>query len=149
MAVWAGDYIEKKLRVDDAVGAVAVHGVCGFYGVFLVGIFAGGFPTGVNNIESSFGGQLMGMLAFFPLAFLPGYLAAWALKKLNLLRVPPEVELEGLDMAEFQQDFYPEFERQPEVIVLPTGEEVEAGPILLDAYKQVNGAQTGLPSGRG
>ena len=143
MAVWAGGYIEKKLRVDDAVGAVAVHGVCGFYGVLLVGIFAGGFPTGVNNIETSLGGQLMGILAFFPLAFLPGYLAAWVLKKFNLLRVPPEVELEGIDMAEFQQDFYPEFERQPEVIVLPTGEEVEAGPILLDEYKRVNGHRAG------
>jgi ammonia channel protein AmtB len=143
VAVWAGGYIEKKLRVDDAVGAVAVHGVCGFYGVLLVGIFAGGFPTGVNNIESSLGGQLMGILAFFPLAFLPGYLASWALKKFNLLRVPPEIELEGLDMAEFQQDFYPEFERQPEVVVLPTGEEVEAGPILLDGYKQANGHRAG------
>ena len=36
---------------------------------------------------------------------------------MNLLRVPPEVELEGLDLAEFQQDFYPEFERVPEIIV--------------------------------
>ena len=60
VAVWAGGFIEKRLRVDDAVGAVAVHGVCGFYGVFLVGIFAGGYPTGINNIDSSFGGQLMG-----------------------------------------------------------------------------------------
>ena len=42
---------------------------------FLVGIFAGGYPTGINNVESSIGGQLMGMLAFLPLAFLPGYLA--------------------------------------------------------------------------
>ena len=50
LAVWVGNYIEKNLRVDDAVGAVAVHGFCGFYGVFLVGIFAGGYPTGVNNI---------------------------------------------------------------------------------------------------
>jgi ammonia channel protein AmtB len=143
LAVWAGGYIEKKLRVDDAVGAVAVHGVCGFYGVFLVGIFAGGFPTGINNVPSSFGGQLIGMLAFFPLAFLPGYIASWLLKKANLLRVPPEVELEGLDMAEFQQDFYPEFERQPEVVILPTGEEVEAGPILLDAFNEANGHRTG------
>jgi ammonia channel protein AmtB len=137
LAVWAGTWIERKLRVDDAVGAVAVHGVCGFYGVLLVGIFAGGFPTGANNIESSFGGQLVGMMAFFPLAFLPGYLASWALKKANLLRVPPEVELEGLDMAEFQQDFFPEFERVPETIVLPTGEEVEAGAVLLDSFSQV------------
>lgn len=134
VAVWSGNYIEKKLRVDDAVGAVAVHGVCGFYGVFLVGIFAGGFPTGINNVPVSFGGQLMGILAFFPLAFLPAFIASWLLKKANLLRVPPEVELEGLDMGEFMQDFYPEFERQTEVIVLPDGEEVEAGPVLLEDY---------------
>jgi Amt family ammonium transporter len=137
LAVYSGVWIERKLRVDDAVGAVAVHGVCGFYGVFLVGIFAGGYPTGVNNVEVSFGGQLMGMMAFLPLAFLPGYVASWILKKLNLLRVPPEVELEGLDMAEFQQDFFPEFERVPETIVLPSGEEVESALILLDDFARV------------
>ena len=142
VAVWSGHYIERKLRVDDAVGAVAVHGVCGFYGVLLVGIFAGGYPTGVNNIESSFGGQLMGMMAFLPLAFLPGYVVSWILKKLNLLRVPAEVELEGLDLAEFGQDFYPEFERVPEVIVEPDGREVESAPVLLDAYWQTNGRPT-------
>jgi ammonium transporter, Amt family len=142
LAVFAGTWIERKLRVDDAVGAVAVHGVCGFYGPFLVGIFAGGFPTGVNSVPVSFGGQLMGMMAFLPLAFLPGYIVSWLLKKANLLRVPPEVELEGLDMAEFQQDFFPEFERVPESIVLPTGEEVESAPVLLDAFSRVNGRGT-------
>jgi Amt family ammonium transporter len=147
LAVYVGNFIERKLRVDDAVGAVAVHGFCGFYGVFLVGIFAGGFPTGVNNVPSSFGGQLMGMLAFFPLAFLPGYCASWVLKKFNLLRVPPEVELEGLDLAEFQQDFFPEFERIPEVIVLPTGEEVEAAPVLLEGFQQLNGHRAKTPTG--
>ena len=135
--VWVGTWIEKKLRIDDAVGAVAVHGFCGFYGVFLVGIFAGGYPTGINNIDSSIGGQLMGILTFVPLGFLPGYVMSWILKKTNLLRVPPEVELEGLDLAEFQQDFYPEFERVPEVIVGPDGEELEAAPILLDGYGTV------------
>jgi Amt family ammonium transporter len=148
VAVWSGTYIEKKLRVDDAVGAVAVHGVCGFYGVFLVGIFAGGYPTGINNVESSFGGQLMGMMAFLPLAFLPGYVISWALKKVNLLRVPPEVELEGLDLAEFGKDFFPEFERVPEVIVEPDGREVEAAPVLLDAYWTTNGRAT-TPVGTG
>ncbi len=143
LAVWSGNYIEKKLRVDDAVGAVAVHGVCGFYGIMLVGIFAGGYPTGINNIESSFGGQLMGLMAFLPLGFLPGFIASWILKKFNLLRVPPEVELEGLDMAEFQQDFFPEFERVPEVVVLPTGEEVESAQVLLDSYAQLNGGRPG------
>jgi ammonia channel protein AmtB len=136
VAVWSGTYIEKKLRIDDAVGAVAVHGVCGFYGVLLVGIFAGGYPTGLNNVESSLGGQLVGMLTFLPLGFLPGYFISLALKKMNLLRVPPEVELEGLDLAEFGQDFYSEFERAPEVIVQPDGEEVEAAEVLLESYWQ-------------
>jgi len=118
-----------------------VHGVCGFYGVFLVGIFAGGYPTGINNIESSMGGQLMGIMTFVALGFLPGYAMSWVLKKLNLLRVSPEVEVEGLDLAEFQRDFYPEFERIPEVIVGPDGEELDAGPILLDGYRAVTNGQ--------
>ncbi len=51
------------------------------------------------------------------------------------------MELEGLDLAEFQQDFFPEFERVPEVIVMPDGEEVEAGAVLLEAYRATtNGA---------
>ena len=106
-----------------------------------------GSRPGVNNVPSSFGGQLIGMLAFFPLAFLPGFIGAWLLKKANLLRVPPEVELEGLDMAEFQQDFYPEFERIPEHIVLPDGQEVEAGPILLEGYADVTKPKSGTRAG--
>ena len=77
----------------------------------------------------------MGMLTFLPLAFLPGYGLSWILKKLNLLRVPAEVELEGLDLAEFGQDFYPEFERVPETITEPDGREVESADILLEAYR--------------
>ena len=53
------------------------------------------------------------------------------------------MELEGLDLAEFGQDFYPEFERVPEVIVEPDGREVEAGPVLLEAYWQTNGKAAG------
>jgi ammonia channel protein AmtB len=142
LVVWIGTYIENGLRVDDAVGVVAVHGFSGFYGVFLVGVFAGGYPTGVNNIPSSFGGQLVGIMAFLPLAFLPGYTLSWLLRKLDLLRVPAEVELEGLDLAEFREGSYPEFERIPEVIVMPDGREVEASPVLREAYR----AATGKPA---
>jgi ammonium transporter, Amt family len=142
VAVFVGLWIEHKLRIDDAVGAVAVHGFTGFYGVLMVGIFAGGYPTGALDVESSLGGQLMGIMAFLPLGFLPGFLAAWVLKKLNLLRVPPEVELEGLDMAEFQQDFFPEFERVPETVVLPDGEEVESAPILLEGFSQLRNGRS-------
>src|ERR687891_694092 len=67
LAVWSGTWIERKLRVDDAVGAVAVHGVCGFYGVFLVGIFAGGVPAGGHKNATAFWGPPPGMSAVFPL----------------------------------------------------------------------------------
>ena len=81
------------------------------------------------------------------LAFLPGYFASWILKRFNLLRVPPEVELEGLDLAEFGMDFYPEFERVPEVIVEPDGREVDGAPVLLDSYWQTTNGRT--PTGAG
>jgi ammonia channel protein AmtB len=97
--VFVGAFIERTLRIDDVVGAVAVHGVAGFLGMFFVGIFAAGYPTGLENVESSLGGQMMGIMTFFPLGFLPGYFIAWGLRKVNMLRVPPEVELEASSSA--------------------------------------------------
>ena len=44
-AAGAGGFIERRMRVDDVVGAVAVHGACGFLGLLYVGIFAAGYPT--------------------------------------------------------------------------------------------------------
>jgi ammonium transporter, Amt family len=137
LCVYAGNFIEKKLRIDDAVGAVAVHGVAGFWSPLAVGLFAAGYPTGLNNVDTSLTGQLYGMMVFLPLGFFGGYIPSWVLKKLNLLRVPPEVELEGLDQAEFQADFYPEFERPPEVIVEPDGTEVPSAEILLEGYRDL------------
>ena len=110
LTVYVGNWIERKMRVDDVVGAVAVHGFAGFMGVIWVGIFAAGYPTGLNNVESSLWGQLMGLATFVPLGFLSGWIAAKILKMLNLLRVPPEVEVAGLDTAEYRPDIHvPEF----------------------------------------
>ena len=134
LAYTAGNWIEQKARVDDAVGAVAVHGVMGMWGVLLVGIVAGGYPTGAAGIETSFLGQLVGVATLFPLAFLTGYIGSGILKKMNLLRVPPEVEIEGLDMAEFETDFYPEFARAAEMIVNADGSEEPAEAVLRAAY---------------
>jgi Amt family ammonium transporter len=136
LAYYAGNWIETRQRVDDAVGAVAVHGVSGFLGMLWVGIFAAGYPTGINNVESSIGGQLMGMATFLPLGFLTGYSASWVLKRMNLLRVPPEVEIEGLDLAEYETDFYPEHGRVPERILEPDGTFVESGAVLRGALEE-------------
>ena len=143
LAFYAGQWLEVKARVDDAVGAVAVHGVSGFLGMLWVGIFAAGYPTGINNVESSLGGQLMGMATFLPLGFLSGWVASYILKKLGLLRVPVEVELEGLDLAEYETDVHPEHARLPETIIEPDGTVVESAPILLEAAASINGHSPG------
>ena len=131
LAVYAGGWIERRMRVDDVVGAVAVHGVSGFLGVFWVGVFAAGYPTGLNNVESSIGGQLIGIATFLPLGFLSGWVASLVLKKLNLLRVPPAVELEGLDPVEYEPDLYlPEVARAGEMLVEPDGTPVASAELL-------------------
>ena len=138
LAVYVGAFIERKMRVDDVVGAVAVHGFSGFLGVFWVGVFAAGYPTGLNNVDSSIGGQLIGIATFLPLGFLSGWVASIILKKLNILRVPPEVELEGLDIAEYDEDLYlPETASVGEKIVEPDGTVVHAHVVIVDAEREV------------
>jgi ammonia channel protein AmtB len=138
IAVYAGTFIEKKMRVDDVVGAVAVHGVMGFLGLLWVGIFAAGYPTGVNNVDSSIGGQLIGMATFLPLGFLSGWVASFILRKLNLLRVPPEVELAGLDVVEYGDALYfPEVATPGEMIIEPDGEIVPSERVLRNARDEV------------
>jgi ammonia channel protein AmtB len=138
LTVYAGTFIERKMRVDDVVGAVAVHGVAGFLGMFWVGVFAAGYPTGVNNVDSSIGGQLIGMATFLPLGFLSGWVASFVLKKLNLLRVPPEVELAGLDVVEYGDEMYfPEVATPGEMIIEPDGKIVPSEGVLRTARDEV------------
>jgi ammonium transporter, Amt family len=78
------------------------------------------------------------MATFLPLGFLPGYAAAWVMKKLNILRVPPEVELMGLDVAEYEPNLYlPEVASPGEVIVEPDGTIVPAPAVLRTARDEV------------
>jgi ammonia channel protein AmtB len=139
LVVYAGSWIETRMRVDDAVGAVAVHGVAGFLGMLWVGVFAAGYPTGINNVESSIGGQLMGMMTFLPLGFLSGYIVSMILRRMNLLRVPPEVEVEGLDLVEYGTLVYPEMGVIKEQVVEPDGTLIETAMVT----------QAELTNGRG
>lgn len=106
-------FAERVLKVDDAVGAVAVHGAAGFWGVLAVGLFAAGYPTGANNVPSTLLGQIIGILAFIPLGFVPGFVVSWLFKRAGLLRIPEEVEMVGQDTYVYG-DMYPEFSRAPE-----------------------------------
>ncbi|MEO8092728.1 MAG: ammonium transporter [bacterium] len=138
ITVYAGNWMVNKMRVDDVVGAVAVHGVAGFLGVIWVGVFAAGYPTGLNNIDTSIAGQLLGVATFVPLGFLTGWVASWVLKKLNLLRVPPEVELDGLDNAEYEFDIHtPEYAHAPDMFIDPDGTRIDADQAAAQAAREL------------
>jgi hypothetical protein len=71
----------------------------------------------------------MGMATFLPLGLLSGWVAAFALRKANLLRVPPEVELAGIDVMEYGTLVYPEMGVIKEQVVEPDGTLVETASI--------------------
>ena len=101
----------ERMRIDDAVGAVALHGVVGLWGVVAVGIFAAGYPAlpaeGAPTITLF--GQIGGALVMAVLGFVPGFVVSLILNKLGLLRVPKQAELIGLDKVKVPVEAYPEF----------------------------------------
>jgi ammonium transporter, Amt family len=100
--------ILEKMGIDDAVGAVAVHGVAGFWGVIAVGLFASGYPNMNDMPPTSLTGQFVGGAVFFFLGFLPAYILSFVLNKLGMLRVPPSSEIVGLDKTKVPLSAYPE-----------------------------------------
>ncbi len=101
----------ESLKIDDAVGAVTVHGVVGLWGVLAAGIFAAGYPAvqgdaGVPTI--SLMGQAMGALVMAGCGFVPGYALSLVLRALGILRVPESAELAGLDITKVPAVAYPE-----------------------------------------
>jgi ammonia channel protein AmtB len=103
-------FMERRFKVDDAVGAVAVHGYAGFFGVVIAGFILWGYPSSPNPEFASVNplGQFLGaIIMFFVLGFIPGWVTAKILNAFGLLRIPRQVELMGLDaaaLAEMRQD---------------------------------------------
>ncbi len=95
-------WVENKFKIDDAVGAVAVHGYAGFIGLVICGFVLWGHPSSpyegyatINPLGNFIGAIIM----FGVLGFLPGYIASKILHAFGLLRIPKEVELMGLDFG--------------------------------------------------
>ena len=100
--------MRARFRIDDPVGAVAVHGMVGVWSLLACGIFLAGTPSAVGGPDISILGQVASIGVFAALGFIPGYLCAGALKLAGLLRSPPEVEILGLDLSEIPAAPYPE-----------------------------------------
>jgi ammonia channel protein AmtB len=100
--------IAAKFKIDDAVGAIPVHGMCGLWGLIALGIFGAGYPNVGDAPATSFTGQLGGALVFALLGFVPGYCLSFVLKAAGRLRVSASVEKLGLDLAELPAVPYPE-----------------------------------------
>lgn len=98
----------ERFRIDDVVGAVSVHGGCAAYGLVVSGIFLHGYPNVAGLPDINFLGQVGGTLVMAALGFVPGYLVSLLLKSLGMLRIPAEVEAQGLDLSEVPAAAYPE-----------------------------------------
>jgi ammonium transporter, Amt family len=104
------EFIDKVLKVDDPVGAVSVHGVCGAFGTLAVGLFAteGGlfFGGGFGLL----GTQALGVVSVFAWCFVLGLVLFTIVKKTVGLRVSREEELRGLDIGEHGLEAYAGFQ---------------------------------------
>ncbi len=92
-----------RLKLDDPVGAIAVHLVCGVWGTLAVGIF--GELAGVSQFLS----QLIGIASYAAICLASSFLILFTLKKTVGIRVPEEEEIEGLDLHEHGMEAYPDF----------------------------------------
>ena len=91
-----------RLKVDDPVGAISVHGICGIWGTVAVGIF---------NSEINVLVQVIGTLSISGFAFVVSLILFLVVKATMGLRVSPEEEIEGLDIGEHGMEAYPDFGR--------------------------------------
>ena len=95
-------WVERKFKIDDAVGAVAVHGYAGVVGLIICGFVLWGYPSsgydGLGYAAINPIGMIIGaFIMFVVLGFIPGYVIAKILHAAGKLRIPREVELAGLD----------------------------------------------------
>ena len=99
LVVFSVFFIDRR-GIDDPVGAISVHGVCGAFGTLMVGLLAteGGlfYGDGFDQLIS----QLIGVVSVFVFVTITAGLLFYAIKVTTGLRVPPEEELQGLDVIE-------------------------------------------------
>ena len=104
--VFAIEFIDHKLHIDDPVGASSVHGVCGILGTLMTGLLATDGGLFYGGGWHFFGVQALGIVVIDLWAALCGFLLFFGIKKFCGLRVEPRVEEEGLDVYEHGEGCY-------------------------------------------
>ena len=92
-----------RLKLDDPVGAIAVHLICGIWGTLAVGLF-GNLAGGAQFVS-----QLIGLASYAVICITSSFLILFLLKKTVGIRVPEQEEIEGLDLHEHGMEAYPDF----------------------------------------
>ena len=102
--MWGEKFVERTLKIDDPVGAITVHGICGFTGVLMVGIFADGTYGDVSGLiagnASQIVTQLIGVVVLAVWALVMGFVTFSIIKATIGLRASDEEQSIGLDIAE-------------------------------------------------
>lgn len=104
--IFSIDFIERVLKIDDPVGASSVHGVCGFVGTILTGLFSTSEGLFYGGGAGLLGAQLFGAIVIGVWAASMGFLIFKLLDRLHGLRVPKRIEEEGLDVYEHGESAY-------------------------------------------
>jgi len=115
IVVFSVEIIDKVLKIDDPVGAISVHGICGAWGTLAVGFFAQENYGGINGLF--FGGgarllstQLIGVVSVFAWTFTGAMILFFIVKKVCGLRVTDEEQIKGLDIGEHGMESHAGFQ---------------------------------------
>lgn len=125
------EFIDKVCKIDDPVGAIGVHGLCGALGTLLVGLFSDGTGTATAGLFlgggwSLLGTQAIGVVSVMAWTAVTMTIVFFVIKKTNGLRVSPEVELAGLDVSEHGlASAYADFTPLPHI----SGDDAEVVPM--------------------
>lgn len=104
--VYAVTYIDNVLKIDDPVGAVSVHGICGALGTIMVGLFSESTGLFYGHGTAQLVTQLIGVASVAAWAGITGFILFKILKATVGLRVPKRIEEEGLDIYEHGESAY-------------------------------------------
>ena len=138
VVVFGIEFVDKKLHVDDPVGAVGVHGMCGATGTLLVGLFSTGYSTAAPGLFYGGGFTLLGVQALGVLAVIAWVavtmtLVFFAIKHTVGLRVSAEEEIAGLDSTEHGLvSSYADFMPAADLAVRPMAAKMEKAPIPVE-----------------